>query len=85
MLKLILPLALCLLAGCSSTMPPPSGSFPTPPAQLMMPAEQLQPLNDGATESDALQVVVGNYEICRRTADKLGGLQEWVKQQAAVQ
>lgn len=51
----------------------------------MTPAEQLQPLNEGATENDALHVVTGNYEVCRRTADKLGGLQDWVKQQAAVQ
>lgn len=76
---------LCLLAGCSSTMPPPSAGFPTPPAQLMMPAEQLQTLNEGANENDVLQTVIGNYEVCRRTADKLGGLQDWVKQQAAVQ
>ena len=51
----------------------------------MTPPEQLQTLNDGATENDALQTVIGNYEVCRRTADKLGGLQDWVKRQAAVQ
>ncbi len=85
MWKLILLFALCLLAGCSSTTPLPSAGFPTPPAQLMTPPELLQTLNEGANENDALQTVIGNYEMCRRTADKLGGLQDWVKQQAAVQ
>ncbi|UGA37975.1 hypothetical protein JOS77_29250 [Chromobacterium haemolyticum] len=51
----------------------------------MTPPEQLQTLNEGANENDVLQTVIGNYEVCRRTADKLGGLQDWVKQQAAVQ
>lgn len=79
MLRVILFLALCLLAGCASTMPQQLVKLP-PPAQLMVPADKLQPINDGATLNNALPVIVSNYESCKRNADRLSSLQEWARQ-----
>lgn len=66
-------------------MKPQPASYLQAPAQLMLPSEKLQELKAGATLNDALQTVTDNYGACQRTANKLDGLQMWVKGQSDVE
>lgn len=60
--------------------------FPSAPPDLLTACERPQALqgSEAPTAAQALQTVTGNYARHHRCADRLDGLQDWVRGQAAV-
>ena len=52
-------------------------------AMSSVPATASQPARS-ASATDAIVTVTGNYESCHETADRLRGLQSWVRAQQAI-
>ena len=79
---LMLGAASCLLIGCASTTARPVAQAP---ANLMIEPTPLEELQEGATDKELLQVIVGNYQSCIADKDRLNALQGWVRQLKARQ
>lgn len=73
-----------LLGGCATIVPQTKFTFPSPPSELMIPAQQMQPIvvgkNGDVNPKTALEVIVHNNTIAKRNTVKLEALQNWIKQ-----
>lgn len=76
-----LPLACLILIGCASTTQPPQVPFPRPPADLLVPAQQLKAAPEKPSAASVLPVVTGNYSAFHVVAERLTALQAWVRKQ----
>ena len=79
----VLPLLLIAMTmiGCTSTTPV-MVPYPQPPAALMEPSREYQPIPEGTSLRDALPIIVKNNDAGLFNARHLQQLLEWVREVA---
>jgi len=80
-MKLLLPIFIILLAGCSTTVVPVKQKFPPASQSLMMSCPDLTEVKETEKLSDVLTVVTKNYSDYHQCRFKVDAWIEWYKTQ----
>ena len=82
-MRVLLAMALLLLAGCSTTVPV-TAKFPEAPQVLLEKCPQLERLVDGAKLSDVAKTVTLNYTTYYECAVKHDAFVDWYHKQKHI-
>lgn len=73
----------CLLVGCSTTVPV-TQKWPVAPTEIQQPCPPLKQLESGATMRDLLMTVIDNYAAYYHCSSKTMAWQDWYREQKKI-
>lgn len=82
-MKYILVLMLCLLTGCSTTVPV-AAKFPEAPERLLQTCPSLTIVKDDVKLSELTSTIASNYQSYHNCSNLVDGWIDWYKKQKAI-